>query len=81
MAPAPKAADISGQMELLMRFIPWAALREMVRAVLKVTTAIGPITYPMTTRMPCRFKAFTTGKLMNESAGPVSRRITAHCAC
>jgi hypothetical protein len=44
MAPTPKAADISGQIELLIRFIPWAALREMVRAVLKVTTAIGPIT-------------------------------------
>ena len=41
IAPTPKAADISGQIELLIRFIPWAALREMVRAVLKVTTAIG----------------------------------------
>ena len=44
IAPIPKAADISGHIELLIRFIPCAALREMVRAVLNVTTAIGPIT-------------------------------------
>src|ERR1700722_13237441 len=80
MAPLPKAADISGQIELLIRFIPWVALREMVRAVLKVTTAVGPITYPITTRMPCRLGACTSGKLIKDNAGPVRRRMALHSA-